>query len=510
MAAAYLATFNKDIDVTLIESPSIPIIGVGESVSPHFVDFLNMLGVPEYEWMPKIGAVHKLGNKFTNWTLNQGESVYFGFTYPIPEDRFLHDVYQPRSILNFRPKSQQRQTQSYDHLGEMLRTKVIDRLDRFSQSHYHYMNKNVSFMQDGQSLFSSPWNHSHHINAEKIGAFIRDQIAIPLGVNHIVSTVVKINHDGDTVESVTLDNGYQIEADVFVDATGLSGMLINQLGWAKKQYNYPIDRVWVCQTNYKDPAIEMLNHTHSIAEPNGWRFQIGLYHRMGNGYCFSSKHTDELSALDYFKTQLTNDIRSGPRLIRWTPQRLENAAAGNVISIGMSNGFIEPMESNVVFTTINAIKSLSKILKTNTLNWHKHNSMMSSMFDNIYEFLLVHFTLTQRTDTDFWKYCSNLGKQLNHTDLVKDKMYNKDYSFFKSLGGHIFYADFVWAGLSAGWKLSLETKLDSNLHELVRHTILYNEKKHDLVSDNMPNYYEWLRLNLYQGYNPNEWEKALC
>lgn len=121
---------------------------------------------------------------------------------------------------------------------------------------------------------------------------ICNEIAKPQGVTQIVAKVQQVNADGDNIKNIILDNGDIITADLFIDCSGFYKVLINKLKWPEKVYsNHPINSAWVCQTVYEDQETEMVNYTQSIAEPHGWRFKIGIYHRMGNGYCFDSRYT---------------------------------------------------------------------------------------------------------------------------------------------------------------------------------------------------------------------------
>jgi tryptophan halogenase len=506
MTASYLATFHKDLDITVIESPAIPTIQVGESVTPHVSAFFRELDIPTYEWMEGTAAVYKLGNKFVNWSHGQGEAEYFSFTYSAPEDYYFKDISQPQQISDFRPRRKNSVSRSIDHLAEMYKNKDISRVDQYAHSQYHYMSKNTAFIRNGQNLLNQPWGITHHINAEMTGNFLRDRTALPLGVKHIQAKVTDIKFTDSTIHELVLETGEVVTGDIFVDASGFHKLLVKALDWEHVYYDYPIDSAWVGQTNYKDQPNEMKNHTESIAEPSGWRFRIGLYHRMGNGYCFSSKHISDEDALAHFKSQLTNDIRLGPKLIKWRPSRLKDFAKGNVMSIGLSSGFIEPMEANALYITVVSIRSLSDLIKRNSTDWTKHNELMSWSFDDVYEFLLTHYTLTQREDTPFWKDMKEWGQRLGHSQLALGKASDPKNSVFNGLAGRTLFPDYMWMQLASAWGHHDNRTLDPAIHELAKHTILSSEKKHDLVSNMMPNNYVWHKENVYNGLEPIEWE----
>ncbi len=508
MTAAHLATFNKECEITLIESKKIPIIGVGESVTPHVSAFFRDLNVPMHTWMRETGGIIKLGNKFVNWVENKGEGEHFSFTFTIPSENYYKDVAHPTTVRDFRPRKFHRETRSIDHIAKLYKDGEIDRYDQYAHSQYHYMAKNKYPFHKGQYLLNQPWGITHHINAELIGKFLRDHIALPNGVQHITSTVAEVTVDGDVVKELTLENGEKIVGDVFVDATGFHRLLVNKLGWKQHTYDYPINRAWVVQTDYENPAEEMANYTQSIAEDFGWRFKISLYHRMGNGYCFGDKYISDEEALEYFKKSLgPNKRRFEPKLIKWTPNRLEQFAKGNVISIGLSSGFVEPMESNLLYITVFAIRSLSKILRGKKLDWDTFNKEMIYSFDDVYEFLLAHYTLTQREDTPFWRDLKMRGIKENHVQMAIDKTRDRRNSVFNSLAGRNLFPDYMWMELVTTWGHNPNIVAPKNLHELAKLHILSYERKHNLISEEMDNSFEWLKDNVFQGLGPREWEE---
>jgi len=507
MTASYLAKFNKDLEVTVVEAPGIPIIGVGESVTPHVDAFFQDLGIPRHEWMGATGSVYKIGNKFINWRYGQGESEYFGFTYSLAEDFYLRDISKAKTVLDYRPRDFYSSTKNSNHLAEMYNNGDIDKYDRWMLDGFHFMEKTKSFIHNGQQLLNEPWVITNHINAELTGNYLRDRSAIPAGVKHIQGKVIDVTVVGDNINEIELEDGQTITADYFVDATGFHKRLINKLGWESHVYeDYPVDSAWVCQTDYKDQAEEMVNYTETIAEPYGWRFKLALYHRIGNGYCFSSKHISEEDALEYFKSQLKHEIRLGPKLIKWKPSRLKEFAKGNVISIGLSSGFIEPMEANAFYFIINGIRKLSSLLKRGAKDWTPFNELMEWTMEHTHDFLLLHYTLTQREDTPFWRELKARGIRDNHVQLALDNSRKERNSVYNNLKGENLFPDFMWLQMVTAWGHKTEQTLDPAMHELAKNYILYNERKHDMITDMMPNNFTWHKEHIFKGLDPSEWE----
>ena len=506
MTASYLAKFHDDAEVCLIESASIPTIGVGESVTPHVSAFLSELGISKHHWMKHTGAVYKFGNKFTNWAYGKGESEYFSFTYSIPEENYFKDITPVQKITDFKPRRKNSGNRSIDHIAQMYVDGDITRFDQYAHSQFHYMDKNVAPFNNESLILNQPWSFTHHINAELLGSYLKENIALLNGVQHIRATVQDITHTNDVIESLTLDNGQIIVADLFVDCTGFHKKLVKTLGWQQKIYHdHPIKAAWVCQTEYND---EMLNYSESIAEPYGWRFRIGLYHRMGNGYCFSPDHVSEQDALAYFEKQI-GPQRRPPKLIKWTPSRLVDFAKGNVVAIGLSTGFVEPMEANQLYNIISGIRRLSNVVKKSRQNWtwDTYNKEAAFAVDDCAEFLLAHYTLTSRQDTEFWRDMKSLGKKLNHHDMILNKIKDPRNSVFESIAGRTLFPDYMWMQMAVAWGHYPTTDLDKTRHDLAKLVINSTEQKHNIVSTVMMNNREWHKKYIFDDIDSGQWEK---
>jgi tryptophan 7-halogenase len=504
MTAGYLAKYRGGENITLVESATIPKIGVGESVTPHVCNFFKEIGIDEFDWMKVTGAVHKYANKFVNWQGN-GDEQYFSFNYTVPTKNFYKDIPVNKTQEDF--TSVVDAPRSIDTVSELCQSKIFNRFDKYFNPQFHYMEQNVMPYKDGQDLLNQPFSHAHHINAELAGPYIKDKIAIPAGVKHVVNDVVKVNVEGDCITSVLLGDGTELTADLYIDCSGFARVLSNALGWKLVEKNTPIDRAWVCQTEYVDPEAEMVNYTQSIAEPYGWRFKIGVYHRMGNGYCFSSKHTTEEEALDHFIKQI-GPQRRPPRLIKWTPTRLEKFGDGNCAAIGLSCGFTEPLEANALYTIITSIRRLNNVLDESTLDFSTYNEKMAYTIDDISDFILVHYTLSNRSDTKFWTDMQELGKKLKHRELVVKKIYEEKNTMKSAVEGYTMFPDYMWAQLAVTWGIPFDTKPTSNIEkELSKQYFEYSDRKHKLVSSVCKNNYQWHKENIFDNMPNTEWEE---
>ncbi len=473
MTAAYMAKHKISSDITVIEPADIPRIGVGESVTPHVSRFFEEIGIPTEDWMRKTGAVYKYANKFVNWVNNRGEYEYFSFNYTVPEINFLKDITQNVSYENF---SDTTDVRSIDHMAWHCRN-GFDRFDRYFNPQFYYMEKNTLPFYKGEHLLNQPYSVSQHINAEMAAEYIRDEIAIPLGVKRIVDQVTEVVHKDSTITELKTKNN-SVQGDFYIDCSGFHRVLINKLRWKVKEYpQHLIDRAVVAQSDYEDKKNELVCYTQSIAEPHGWRFKIGLQHRMGNGYCYSSQHLDDESAIKHFKTQVGN-LRTEPRIIRWKPSRLETFAEGNVAAVGLSCGFIEPLEANALYIIVNSIRRLSRVLAKGKKDFSKYNEEMSYTIDDIADFILVHYTMSNRSDTKFWR-----DMKQDHTKLINDKINNPLNTMKNSVAGYSMFPDYMWLQLAVSWGIDVDVKsVDKSFLDLSKKYYEYNENKHRTIS----------------------------
>lgn len=507
MTAGYLAKYRGGSNITVIESPSIPKIGVGESVTPHVANFFDEIGVPLCHWMKHTGAIYKYANKFIGWKDGNTESEYFSFNYTVPAKNFYKDITPAITQSDFSDDPLDERTT--DYLLDLIKNNNLEKFDKYFNPQYHYMEKNVVPFLKGEMLLNSPHSFAQHINAELAGNYIKDNIALPAGVTYKLGTVDHISNKKDTIEYLELDNGEKIYGDIFIDCSGFHKALVGKLGWPNKRYeNNFVDSAWVCQTEYLDQEKEMVNYTQSIAEPHGWRFKIGLYHRMGNGYCFSSKHVSDNEALAYFIKQIGAQ-RNKPRLIKWQPGRLEKFGSGNVAAIGLSCGFVEPLEANALYTIITSIRRLNNVLDKKTLDFSIYNEKMAYAIDDIADFILIHYTLSSRVDTKFWTDMQELGKQLNHDKLIWSKYNHPKNTMKAAITGYTMFPDYMWAQLGASWKIKYQNSkdLDQTTLQLAKLHFSTNEKKHSLISNSMTNNYHWLKENIFDGLSSKDWEK---
>lgn len=508
-AAAKLKQDHKHLNVILVESPKIPIIGVGESVTPHVPFFFKSLGIDENDLMRQTGAIYKFANKFINWT-GPNEYQYFGFNYPTCVNLIKHEHAYAGTELDwiFNDKT----VRTTDTLMQLLQQQKLSNFDQYYYSAFHFMQQNTSPFLDTDYLLNTAHSYAYHINAELCAQYVRDKVALPLGVGHIKSTLTEVGIDNQQcITHITLENHHKITADLYIDATGLNAVLLNRLGWKSKNFKLNfIDRAWVCQSDYTDPVTEMTNYTQTIAEPYGWRFIVGLYHRKGNGYCFSSNHISDQSALDYFDQKVSLK-KANPKLLTWTPKRFEQLAKGNAVAVGLSCGFTEPLEANGLYTIVTSILMLSQVISQSNnndrLDFTHYNQILTQTIDDIANFIAVHYTLSPRSDSKFWQEMREIGRNECHSDLVYSKYYDKFNTINSAMQGYTLFPEYMWAQLAHSWKLDLDLWMKQELPtldtEMTKLHFEYQENKNRLLSQHSENFYHWLKKHIFQDQSPS-------
>jgi len=513
MAAAYYSRFLENCEIIVIESSKIPRIGVGESVTPHVAQFFKDLGFDTHEWMSATGAVYKLANKFAGWKDGKSEYEYFSFNYPTDSKFLYKDINKPLSPLDLPHNSNSLTT---DYLLNLYNDNEIDKFDKYFNSQFYYMEKNVAPFVGQECVLNAPFGWTQHINADKAADFLRDSVAIPNGVRHIDAIVTEVLTEENKIKSVRTDSGEEFTADLFLDATGFKRLLINSLGWKSIPYkNAVADRAWVCQLDYEDPESEMVNYTQSIAKESGWMFKIGVYHRMGCGLVFGSRFLDDNKALDQYY-EYTKNRRREPRLIKWEPNRLEKIGDGNLVALGLSGGFVEPLEANALFVIINSVRRLYDVIvsyqETGHYDFRKFNEIMTYSIDDISDFILVHYTLSSRTDSTMWREMRELGKKENHTELVYEKYKHKNNTMQSALEGYTMFPQYMWAQWAVHMGLDTTKWYDlkkDDTYELAKLYFLDTEKRHSIISRSLKNNHQWLKENVFKNQTPSQWENLV-
>lgn len=258
--------------------------------------------------------------------------------------------------------------------------------------------------------------YAYHLDAEFTSEVVKQNCK---NVTHIIDTITE------------LPSGY----DLYLDCTGFERRFVKDKTMTTPEHLF-VDSAWVCPFNL--PENYPTQYTQSIARHSGWQFIIDLQHRIGTGYVFSSKHQQPEVAKEYFN-QYTKELTplKEPRLLQWKPGYLKNPWSGNTVAMGLSQGFIDPLESNALFMIQYSITTLVECLKRD-YDAKTYNRMVNRVWNDNVKYIQHHYMMSNKTDTDFWKYYN----KFDCGQTVWDN-YNKNSSRYTNL-----YPDSIWATLA--------------------------------------------------------------
>jgi hypothetical protein len=438
MAAAYLKK-KFDADVTLIYSADVPTIGVGESVTPFVTRFLEDLGLNEKQWMPATNSIYKYANCFEGWS-ESNPKQFFAFTYNEPVEKVIADKTLTWNDMKDVTPNDIRSTDVWTSL--YLQGKANEFSSEFNHLHNFMTALKAPYINN--NYIGAKYSYAYHIDAEALGAYLKDTVCKQLGVKEVIGS---IEHIHGSIDSVTLDTGETIDADYWVDATGFHRVLMNHLTNDYVYYETPGNSAWVAPLKYTNDS-QMTNYTQSIWNECGWIFQIGLMHRQGCGLVFDSRYFTTQETKEQFLIHTKDRLLKEPRLIQWEPKRLKTPAVNNTFAIGMCAGFVEPMEANAIYVTIATIKGVERAI--NNSNITEYNKRVNFTLDDISEFIDVHYTLCPK-GKGFWDLQRQRGIVKNHKQLLLDKYNSEKHNIGHAVEYWTMFPDYMWLELASAW-----------------------------------------------------------
>ena len=393
MLAKRLGTSRPDgVKITLIESTDIGTIGVGEGTFPTFRRTLRTIGVGEAEFMRECSASFKQGIIFADW--NQ-PAVNGNHT------RYLHPFNSPRLM------SKSTDMAPYWALG--VAGKDVPFADATTVQH-----KVVEALKGPKRIDDSPYggplNYAYHLDASKLALFLR-KTSVMLGVRHLIGNVekVELSENGDISALVTKEHG-TLTAGLYIDCTGFAGMLIGRTlnePWRDVTSTLFVDRAVAMQVPYAREDTPIVPATVSTAHESGWTWDIGLDTRRGIGYCYSSKYTDDDRAEQVLRDYIgpASEGRNARRLKMRIGFR-ERQWVKNCASVGLSAGFLEPLESTGIIQIEAAALIIAEYFPRHASDMErvaKHfSTIMRRRFELAVDFIKLHYYLSKRTDNPFW------------------------------------------------------------------------------------------------------------
>ena len=385
MTAATLAKLFPNKKIKLIESPNIKTVGVGESTISRIRAWCALIGLKDKEFIKATDASIKLSIKFTDFR-KKGESFHYPFgrlctegnTTGVNDWWFKKEAF-PKTPLN-------------DYADCMSPQMALVNANK-------YTDKPIPTLD-----FNYQKDSAFHFDATKFGIWLRDNICKPNGVKHIKEEIRTIEQNEDGILSLNKKH----KADLYIDCTGFKSMLLEKTlkePFENLEHMLPNNSAWATRIPYTNKKKELNLYTNCTAYNNGWIWNIPLWSRMGTGYVYSDKFISDDDALKEFKTYLGKrdldfkkiKMRVGIQKRLWVK---------NVVAIGLSAGFIEPLESNGLYSVHEFLFHLSRTLRRDVVTQYEKDAFSFACKHAFYvfaEFVAMHYALSQRTDTPYWK-----------------------------------------------------------------------------------------------------------
>ena len=393
IAAEHNAKSSAGIQVTVVESPEVNIIGVGEGTWPSMRETLAKIGISETDLFRECDASFKQGVKFSKWVSGAEDDHYY-HPFVLPQGYTKTDLVFPW----------QKQSEKISFADAVSYQGYLCREGR------------------GPKLISTPEyagiaNYGYHLDAFKLGQLLQKHCIEKLGVKHVVDHIVNINDaDNGDIASVTTKQNGDIAGDLFIDCSGMSSILLGKhfnVPFISKQHILFNNSALAVHLPYPDDKTPITSHTGATAQKSGWIWDIALPTRRGVGYVYSSEHTNDHDAEVELRAYIESSIgkvkadKLSVRKLNFTPGHREKFWHKNCVAIGMSAGFLEPLEASALVLVELAAAKISKEMPANRQTMHilskRFNKQFLYRWERIIAFLKMHYILSKRTDTAFWR-----------------------------------------------------------------------------------------------------------
>lgn len=392
MTASTIVKQIKNVELTLVESSDIPTVGVGESTVGGIRRWMRMIGIKDEEFVKETDASYKLAIKFNNF-YEKGNTWYYPFGGP----HLKENIYNRNDW--FVKKSLHPDTPEYD----------------MTDCYYPQMSlvkQNKISVDPNIPDFKFYEDTAFHFDASKFGVWLKNHICLPNGVKHIVADVSPVVENRQ-IKYLQLSNGEKLSADLYVDCTGFKSLLLGeslQEPFISYENLLPNNRAWATRVPYIDKDKELQSVTECTAIDYGWVWNIPLWSRVGTGYVYSDKHISSENALKEFKQYLNNKGHQTDSLefrdIKMRVGRHKKLWVNNVVAVGLSAAFIEPLESTGLVTVYEFAINLCRALRRESISqWDidEYNSTSIDQFDYFAQFVCMHYALSHRNDTSYWQ-----------------------------------------------------------------------------------------------------------
>ena len=415
MAAAALAkVLGTACSIRLVESEAIGTVGVGEATVPHLKLFNQVLEIDEIEFVKQVQGTFKLGIEFVDWG-RLGDRYIHGF------GTIGHDY----GLLPF-----------YQYWLKLFRAGKAGDIGAYSL--------NTAAAPRGKFMASAtdvPANsplaniaYAYHFDAGRYAQYLR-RYAEARGVKRIEGQVVDVmlRAEDGFIAGVTLQGGEKLLGELFIDCSGFRGLLIEEAlhtGYENWTHWLPCDRAMAVPCENVGPPTPF---TRSTARAAGWQWRIPLQHRTGNGYVYSSAHISDDEAAATLMANLDGRALGEPRKLQFTTGMRKKFWSRNCVAIGLASGFMEPLESTSIYMIQSGIARLINLMPDRDFSpvlIDRYNAQAAFEFERIRDFLILHYWATERRDTSFWRYCSEMSIPEPLADTIR--LFKDSGRFFRN------------------------------------------------------------------------------
>jgi tryptophan halogenase len=389
--ALKLGQENSLLDVRLVESEDIGTVGVGEATLPQIKEFNDYLGINEAEFMRKTKATFKLGIEFRDWGKlgNNYHHPFGAFGMPMIGVDFQHHWIRANALGQAAP------LEAYSYAIQAARGQKFD------------------FPSEDRQSIKSTFSYAYHFDAGLYAAFLRE-FSEARGLVRTEGKVknVALHSDSGDIRSLILESGEEIEGDLFIDCSGFRGLLIEEqlmAGWEDWSKWLPCDRALAVPS---ERTADFHSYTRSTALAAGWQWRIPLQHRAGNGYCYSSAFVSDDDAHKTLLENLDGAALAEPKMLRFQAGRRKKSWYRNCLTIGLSSGFLEPLESTSIYLVQIAVTTFLQLLPSGKSIDPKlaaeFNRLIDREYQRVRDFLILHYHANTRNDAALWDYTRHM------------------------------------------------------------------------------------------------------
>lgn len=477
-AAALSKTFkNTDYQIQLIESDQIGIVGVGEATIPPVQIFNQLIGLDENEFIKATQATFKLGIKFVNWD-KIGREYHHAFG----------DTGKDFGGLRF-----------YQYWLKMQALNKANKYEDYSLNALASEEKRFMRSIDAGNSPLSNIAYAFHFDATLYAKYLR-KLSEENGVIRTEGKVTQVKqHENGFIKSLVLADGSEHDADFFIDCSGFRALLIGET--LKSEFEdwghwLPCDRaVTVASETTEAPW----PYTQATAHKAGWQWRIPLQHRVGNGHVYSSKFMTDDEAKDILLANISGKPLAEPKIIHFKTGHRKQCWQKNCLAIGLSSGFLEPLESTSLHLIQLAIEQLFKFFPTMDFNQgdiDEYNRQANFDFERIRDFLILHYHVTERDDSDFWRYCRTMAIPDSISEKIElfkkhGRIFRKDNemfdvpSWFQVMNGQGLKPEAYEPFVDVFSEQALTEKM-TNILSVIRKSVDYMPSHHDYIKANCP------------------------